>query len=41
MHMHNSRVNATYSVRLDAFNDIFDPGDPIVTSDPFTVWVCA
>ena len=41
MHMHKSRVNATYSVGLDAFfgeNDLFDPSDPIVTSDPIIVW---
>ena len=40
MHMHKSRVNATYFVELDSFNDFFDPSDPIVTSDPIIVCVC-
>ena len=44
MHMHKSRVNAMYSVGLDAFLvkiTFFDPSDPIVIPDPtiFCVWV--
>ena len=38
--MHKSRVNAKYSVGLDAFlmkMTLFDPSDPIVTSDPTIV----
>ena len=40
--MHTSRVNATYSVVLDAFfgeNDLYDPSDHMVTFDPFIVCV--
>ena len=44
MHMRKSRDNVAHSVGLDAFfgeNDLFDPSNPIVTSDPIIVcaWV--
>ena len=40
MYMHKSRINGKYFEGLDAFfgeNDLFDPNDPILTSDPIIV----
>ena len=42
MHMHKSRIDAKYSVGLDAFlvkMTFLTPSDPILTSDP--IIVCA